>query len=200
MAALAPAGLCIGIMIGTPIILFKLLNQLDGRSPSSFLCDINAFANAYFSSVEAYTIVLVNINILVEIYRPLRHHQIVSLSRALITSATVWTFIASWVILARHIDRQEYVHELGMCVYRSKYGNALKLAHVTLFLFAPMFIVLAIYLKLYWLANKHFHYARNVDMLLRRGREENKRVTKTFLVTTGFFIRWLPLTVCSFII
>ena len=70
MTSLALTDLCIGTMVGIPMVLFKLYNSAadnDTFPLPTYVCEINGFGNMFFSAIGACTIALVNLNILVDI-------------------------------------------------------------------------------------------------------------------------------------
>lgn len=211
MASLAVADLCIGTLVGIPFILLRMVDdKKDGTYPLPFqVCEIHGFANIFFSGIEACTIAIVNLNILIEIANPLTYHLIVNERRASIALSIVWIMAGTLAALWRCLPGQGvyYVYQLNMCVYYhtdETKTDIVGIFYISTFIIAPMILTLVIYLKLRQITKRHQRQIGNhgnANAKERRAVHSNNKINQAFFfVTVGFLIGWIPLISCSFLL
>ena len=175
---------------------------------SSIFCYLNAFPGLYFPTTGSVSVLLLNFDVYVVIVKPLRYHMILTRRRATLITISAWLVLLVWgVILFVDIFEPSvmYLPKHRMCFLiiarHSIPAQVFGLIYIVFIAVGPAFVILVIYIKIYCISKTHHKRLQaigmNTNMAQRAQIYGNRKAeASVVLVTIGYFIGWIPFTIC----
>lgn len=209
MASLAVSDLFFGFRGLSSQLLFVAHEFNWTPAQSSVFCYLNAFPGLYFTSTGSVSVLLLNFDAVIAIIKPLRYHIIVTSRRAALITISAWLMLLIWGIFM-FSDTLEpsvaYLPKFRMCflliiAQHSVLAQVSSLIHTVFISVGPAFVILIIYIKIYYVSMTHHRRLQamgmNTNMSQRARNHDNRKAeTSVILVTVGYFIGWIPFTIC----
>ena len=209
MTSLAVSDLLVGFCGLSHQFLFVAHEFNWTLAQSSVFCHLNAISTLYFTATESFSVLLLNFDAFVAIVKPLRYHLILTSRRATVITITVWLVLTIWTFANTLVDTMEpsleYLPKFRMCFLiislHSVPAQVLGLVHTVFINIGPAFTILIIYIKLYRVSKTHHRRLQflgmNTDMTQRAHKHgKRKAEVSVILITIGYFIGWMPFTIC----
>ena len=209
MTSLAISDLLVGLC-SLSFQLYFVAHELNWTlAQSSLFCLLNAVSILIFSATGSFSVLLLNFDAFVAIVKPLRYHVILTGRRSASIIICMWLVLLVWALINIFTDALgpsvEYKPEFRMCLLiisqDSFPAQFLSVIHTALINIGPAFIILVIYIKLYHVSKTHHRQLQaismNINMSRRAQNHANRKAEATVIVVTiGYFIGWIPFTIC----